>query len=668
MKRDAFFYKGRYFLLPEGVNDVSAMVERYGDGATFEVEALSEAKCMPPYFLEQNASWETLALDAEHDVYPCEVELLPLREYNARLREVVKGHCPGCPNFGSVDDTDASLEGHHEEIALNDVCFLRDEYASNADDFNSFSAVSEQFAERFGALGLERMLDKGRTGDAAEAYNALFSEMFAGIEMLVHFEKKDGAYIMVTSSVWYDQDRLLMECLYERLAARYGDRWTFKNHVPRGVYLDEAVRPLAIAAQPEQSENSPMEVMVKVYAQPEALLGAYLWMCGQYGEALLHNGEVAMELVEAEDLSRCPKDAIAPEALWSVIGDASEWPEDDDSLPVIHAATMVSKDIDPDDEEALERGSILFASRCVDLCNRIVFPLIENERPENAWGENDMVSEFGVPVARIAFDGIDFGDEAALGRLYADLVDGLEAQGVCKSFARAGMPGDGRSEEYLLVLSLTDFLYAIRRYAPLFAQHPASLEIYTASGLSGGYYQLDYDMKRMMTEPVLLGNAEEAIGLNGDALDAYSADDELVDAVWQGMLHDAESLGWDEGKLRECFSGPQWACWVAMTMNEEIMNGGLCQFFVNSSRALAGCAGACLRQIGAPEWAALYERFLADNAIDPARLDDFAVDDPSEFEERLSRYPFDDFDDAWYDLGDLEAVMARYIRANGEAF
>ena len=667
MKRDAFFYMGRYYLLPKDVRDVRALTKKHGDGAPFEVMALSEEKCMPPYFLEQNVSQEALALEPEHDVYPCEVELLSQREYNARLREVVKAHCPGCPNFGSVDETDASLEGHHGEIALNGACFLKEQYTSSADDFNSFSAVSDEFAERFGALGLEQMIDEGRTGDAIGVYNGLFSQMFGGIEMLAHFDKCDGGYMLVTTSVWFDQDRLLMECLYERLAARYGDRWTFKNHVPRGVFLDGAVRPLAIHARPEEAENSPMEVMVTVYAPTEALLGAYLWMCGQYGEALLHNGEVAMELAEAEVLSECPPGAIAPEALWSVIGDASEWPEDDDSLPMIHAATMMPNDVDPDDE-ALAAGTILFASRCVDLCNQMVFPLIEDERPEGAWAGDDMVSAFSIPVARIAFDAVDFDDEAALDRLFADLVDGLEAQGVCKAFARAGMPGEGSAEAYLLVLSLTDFLYAVRRYAPLFDRYPASMEIYTASGTSGGYYRLGYDMTRVLTEPELLDDAEDLIALNDDALDAIDDDIELVETIRQGILHDAASLEWDPERLRECLSSPQWACYVAMTMDEEIQNGGLRQFFANASRAMAGCAAPCLRQVGAAPWAALYERFLSDNAIDPNRLDEFAIDDPDDFGTLLDRYPFDDFDDAWYDLGDLETALARYIRTNASAF
>ena len=59
-------------------------------------------------------------------VYPAQVVLFSRKEYNDKLREIVKKHCGGCPNFSSVDETDESLEGHHEEISLDDVCFVRE--------------------------------------------------------------------------------------------------------------------------------------------------------------------------------------------------------------------------------------------------------------------------------------------------------------------------------------------------------------------------------------------------------------------------------------------------------------------------------------------------------------------------------------------------------------
>lgn len=113
------------------------------------------------------------------------------------------------------------------------------------------------------------------------------------------------------------------------------------------------------------------------------------------------------------------------------------------------------------------------------------------------------------------------------------------------------------------------------------------------------------------------------------------------------------------------------AFYVVSMFNMEVQNGGLCQFFVNSTRELAPEVAQALRAIGADIYAELYESFCAKNGIDWSDLDSFVIDDVAEFEARRECAPFDDFDDAFYvryETDSLEDRLERYARAHREQF
>ena len=91
----------------------------------------------------------------------------------------------------------------------------------------------------------------------------------------------------------------------------------------------------------------------------------------------------------------------------------------------------------------------------------------------------------------------------------------------------------------------------------------------------------------------------------------------------------------------------------------EVQCGGLCQFFYNDCEE-APYVSQSLAEIGAAEYQRLYDDFIADNDIDISRLDEI------EYEDMYDMYPFDDFDDDYYELygrQPLETMLAAYIRA-----
>ena len=116
----------------------------------------------------------------------------------------------------------------------------------------------------------------------------------------------------------------------------------------------------------------------------------------------------------------------------------------------------------------------------------------------------------------------------------------------------------------------------------------------------------------------------------------------------------------------EDLSPEQKTAYTAACLDLEIMNGGLCQFFANYPDCAAYISEA-LDRLGAAEHKALYEQFLADNAIDP--LDPlFQTETIEEFSRLYDLYPWDDFDDAYCALTPMAELLEAYIQANPDAF
>lgn len=100
----------------------------------------------------------------------------------------------------------------------------------------------------------------------------------------------------------------------------------------------------------------------------------------------------------------------------------------------------------------------------------------------------------------------------------------------------------------------------------------------------------------------------------------------------------------------------------------EVNNGGLCQFFVNSSRMVAPYVSEYMSAIGAMEHKKLFDKFVSDNNIDLNNLSSFDVDSFEEFNEQSERYPFDEYDDAFFNLTPLEEYLTQFAKEHLEYF
>ena len=96
----------------------------------------------------------------------------------------------------------------------------------------------------------------------------------------------------------------------------------------------------------------------------------------------------------------------------------------------------------------------------------------------------------------------------------------------------------------------------------------------------------------------------------------------------------------------------------------EVNNGGLCQFFVNSSRECAPYISKALDAVGAFQIKDLYDKFISDNCIDVTDLSSFKISSIDEYEAQTQRYDFDSFDNKFYEDEKLHQLIIEYSRKN----
>lgn len=157
-------------------------------------------------------------------------------------------------------------------------------------------------------------------------------------------------------------------------------------------------------------------------------------------------------------------------------------------------------------------------------------------------------------------------------------------------------------------------------------------------------------------------NMKKAKGLRKMGKETLLAlnDEEFFDAV-ECLCEDAvfdmkSSLVNEEQKL----------VYSLIKLNAEVNNGGLCQFFVNSSGECAPYISKALGKVGAAEIKALYDSFISENNINVNDLSSFKISHISEYEAQTKRYDFDSFDDKFYENENLHQQIIDYSRANIE--
>ncbi len=164
----------------------------------------------------------------------------------------------------------------------------------------------------------------------------------------------------------------------------------------------------------------------------------------------------------------------------------------------------------------------------------------------------------------------------------------------------------------------------------------------------------------------IMETQEENRQLHGEDLLSLS-DDDLFETIYFQNIDIAEEAE-DEDKELDQFTGARKTVYVLGLFDSEIQNGGLCQFFVNSSRVVAPYVSESLKKVGANEHLNLFEEFITANNIDISNLESFKVFSIRGFKKQTKRFDFDSFDDKYYELPALQEKVVAYIKNNINEF
>ena len=162
-----------------------------------------------------------------------------------------------------------------------------------------------------------------------------------------------------------------------------------------------------------------------------------------------------------------------------------------------------------------------------------------------------------------------------------------------------------------------------------------------------------YNIKQMKKANKLKSmNIEDILALDDDSL--YDA----IDCVCEDAIDSVSDMTALE------LSDAQRFVYSLIRFEAEVNNGGLCQFFVNSSSECAPYISAALQAIGATELKNHFDNFIAENKINVTDLSSFKIDSLEQYEEQTERFDFDSFDDIFYMSYDFHQQIIDYARKN----
>lgn len=121
----------------------------------------------------------------------------------------------------------------------------------------------------------------------------------------------------------------------------------------------------------------------------------------------------------------------------------------------------------------------------------------------------------------------------------------------------------------------------------------------------------------------------------------------------------------DMSEIADVMNEQQVHFYVLSYYDEEMQNGGLCQFFINAGY-MAPYVSESLEALGVLDHKALFDQFLTDTQIDGNSTS--AEVSVEAYLELSKKYPFHEFNEDYYALPSLYTVLNDYVRENLAAF
>lgn len=106
-----------------------------------------------------------------------------------------------------------------------------------------------------------------------------------------------------------------------------------------------------------------------------------------------------------------------------------------------------------------------------------------------------------------------------------------------------------------------------------------------------------------------------------------------------------------------------------ITFDAEMMNGGLCQFFVNDYSGYAQYVSGALEEVGAVEMQKHYSSFVNQNEIDVTQMDSFRIASVQDYAKQFENYPYEEFDNTFseiYQKENLGDLLLSFVRLHAD--
>ena len=158
------------------------------------------------------------------------------------------------------------------------------------------------------------------------------------------------------------------------------------------------------------------------------------------------------------------------------------------------------------------------------------------------------------------------------------------------------------------------------------------------------------------------------LNMSTEELSALS-DDELYEAVIARLDQKINEYD-DMQEGINSLSYKQKVVYSVSYLEMEVNNGGLCQFFVNSSRYVAPYVSEYMDVIGAIDHKNLYDGFVKKHNINLNSIASVTdLERPTNYYNKLYwKYPFSEYDEAFVKITPLQDYLVKYIRANISEF
>ena len=156
-----------------------------------------------------------------------------------------------------------------------------------------------------------------------------------------------------------------------------------------------------------------------------------------------------------------------------------------------------------------------------------------------------------------------------------------------------------------------------------------------------------------------MGRAKKYLAMSTQDLKNLD-NEELRDAISERMMKEAGRL--EVKQCLEYFTGAKRVFYIVSLYEAEVSTDSLCRFLVGPGRSAAPHILGALTEIHASRHADLVRKFTDKNGIDLNDLSDLEIESSWDYEERKSRFPFDEFDEKFRALYDKESINSRLIQ------